>query len=219
MTGVLYTLQASGWPVTGAIWSVLGTVMLWCGAIVAGLLLLLLLVPIQLRVRGDLRDATLSGQAEGRWGWGLVSVRIGADRTATLHLMGIRIYRLKPRDRRPPPKPARARKRGGMKWLIQYRRVLWRLMARLAGTLRLQARITGELGLDDPAATALLVQLLWELNDRLERVTLEVHPDYLDETFSVAGEARALLWPLHVGLVLLGALLQRETREMLRAAP
>jgi len=212
------------WPVLGSVWSVLGTVLLWIALILGGLLFLLLMVPIQFRAQGSVRegdlDSALWGRATIRWGWGFVSVRYETKKGATLHLLGLRIYRLKLGDeksRDKPKKPKKPRKRGRLLQTFRYRRTAMRLAGRLLGSLRLRARVAGTVGLDDPADTALLMQFIWAIDHRLKRADFDVEPNYLDEGISVEGEGRGLVWPVHVCLVLLGAYLRRETREMIRA--
>jgi hypothetical protein len=218
----LTTIAFSGLPVLGSVLSTIGLVLLWTLAAVLAVLLVLLIVPIHVRAEGGIHGMSLSGKAAIRWGWGLVSVRMAPGSGFTLHVLGIRIWTFTGSDEPEPEKPEEPKKKGrkgpGLRWFLEYRRHAWKLLKRLLDTLRLRLRVTGELGLGDPADTALLAALLGELERSQELVELEVQPDWLDETIELDGDLGARIWPIHIGLILLGALLRKDTRRMMRAA-
>jgi len=196
-----------------------GMVLLWIAAVLGALLALVVLVPLHIRAAGSVDDLTVEGQARIRWAWGVLSVRLTQEQGATLHLVGLRIWTFRKSTKEKKPKPPRERAKGSLQWLVKNRRAGLQLMKRLIRTLRLQLRVQGRLGLDDPAATALVNRALAHLLGSSRAVSWQVEPDWLDETVQLDGEFRARIWLAHLGLVLLGGLLHRETRQMLRTAP
>jgi hypothetical protein len=213
--------SAGSTAVLASAWATLGWVLLWIGVGLATLLALFALLPVHLRAAGSVDDLRLAGQVRVRWAWGVISVRLRPDRGATLHLLGLRIWTFRRRDDAEPAdeKPPRKRARGWLPWLAEHRHTGLRIGRRLVRTLRLQLALAGELGLGDPAATALLTRLLGELNRTSAAVRLQVEPNWLDERVQLDGEIRARIWLAHLGWVLAGALLRRETRQMIRTVP
>lgn len=213
----------AGGLIFASAWTTVGLVLLWIAAGLGALLTLLLLIPIHVRANGGVDDVSLTGRAKLRWAWGVISVRMIPSPCATLHLVGLRIwtFRGKGSDHTPDDEPRTPRKRAKrwFQWLLRHRHTGLRLAKRMIRTLRLQMRLQGELGLGDPAATALLNQLLWQLNRMSPSVSVQVEPDWLDERVQLDGEVEARIWLAHMGLVLLGGLLHRETRQMIRTVP
>lgn len=204
-----------------SVWITAAWVLLWIAVGLVSLGALLLGLPTHLRAAGGVEDSRLSGLVRARWAWGVVSVALSQGRGATLHLLGLRIWTFGPDkgERKAKREKETPRARGRLQWLLRHRQVGLRLLRRLLGTLRLQLRLQGELGLGDPADTALLHRLLLQLNGLSAALQVEVAPDWLDERVVLDGALRARIWPAHIGLVLLAALAKRETRQMIRTAP
>ena len=206
--------------VLASAWTTVGMVLLWIAAGLGTLLALLVLIPIHVRADGGVDDLSLTGQAHIRWAWGVLSVRMTPERGASVHLLGLRIWTLdRGEDDDDEPRPKKKRARGWVQWLLQHRQTGLRFVKRMIRTLRLQMRLQGELGLGDPTATALLNRLLWQLNRMSPTVSVRVEPDWLNERVQLDGEVKARIWLAHMGLVLLGGLLHRETRQMIRTVP
>lgn len=201
--------------------STAGVVLLWIVALLGSLLVILLLVPIHLRAEGGVDDESLDGRVRIQWAWGVLSVRVTPAGVATLHFFGLRFWTLRkrgPKDEADPA-PKKERAKGQLRWFLKHRQTGLRFAKRLIRALRLQLQVRGELGLGDPASTALMNRLLWELNRTSPSVSFAVEPDWMEERVQLDGAIRARIWLAHIGLVLLGGLLNRETRQMLRTVP
>jgi len=217
-------IPASSVPVVlASAWTTAGVVLLWIVAAVGGLITLFVLVPIHLRAEGGVHDQSLEGQVWVRWAWGVLTVGMTPDRTTTVHLLGWRIWTFHQGGSKdkpdPEPKPKKKKAKGWLQWLAQHRQTGLQFVRRLIHTLRLQLQVRGELGLGDPARTALLSRLLWELNRVSPALSINVEPDWMEEHIGLDGALRARVWLAHLGLVLLGGLLNHETRRMIRTVP
>jgi hypothetical protein len=210
-------------PLFASAATAVGMVLLWIVAVVGALLALGVLLPMHVRAAGSVDDLSLEGQARIRWAWGLVSVRLTQEQGVTLHLVGLRMWTFRRRGPKDTPddepKGRKKRTKESTQWLLRHRLTALQLLKRLIRTLRLQLQVRGTLGLDDPAATALVTRGLANLLGASEAVSWQVEPDWLDERVLLNGEFRARIWLAHLGLVLLGGLLHRETRQMIRTAP
>jgi hypothetical protein len=195
-----------------------GWVLLWILVGLIGLILVLLLIPFHVRAAGQVDDSHWEGSLVARWAWGLVSLRSEGS-LPDLYLLGFRVYRFKKRPAKARPKPARRKRpRPGLGTLLRHRRTAFALARRLVHALCLRLRLTGTVGLDDPADTAWLMQLLGRLNRSTPAVHVALEPDWLEERLAVQGAFSARIWPIQFALIGLGAYARRDTRLMLRAA-
>lgn len=203
-------------------------------AAVAALVALVVLVPFHLRAEGALRDGSAAGAAEVWWGPGLLGLRLDGVSGVTVRLLGIPLPRLGPlrpgrrrpgrrrrarrekkeRERRRPP--ARGRGRGRLGRLLRHRGELLRMALRLAGPLRLRARVRGRVGTGDPADVALLAALVRAAGGA-PGVELDLTWDWIDEVLDLDGELSARLWIVHLLGVALVLLVRRESRAALWA--
>ncbi len=163
-----------------------------------------------------------------QWAWGVLSVKATTDRGVALQMFGIPIHRLG-RTRGAPPeaqvpaqkpeaeKPERAPKRK-RPLLSALRRLgpLLRMARSLARTLHLRLRVTGTLGMGDPADTAFLAGLAGTLGG-LPGVALDVAWEWVDEEIDLEAEGSARIWIAHLLAVATALLLVRENRTVLRA--
>ena len=222
--------------------AVLWVLLVGLAYILAGLLALLgvlVVVPLEVRVAGAVAEESLEGRVVGRWGWGLIGVRATSAGGAGLYLVGVRIWRFslsrtpQEREKRRQEKRAkreskrekrraeageRASRAARLGWVKAHRRWLWRVGVRAVSALRLRLRVQGTLGLDDPADTFTLFELLGELG-RLPGVELDLQRDYLDESLELDVELSGRVWLLAWVGVGLSMLVKPETWRALRAMP
>lgn len=71
------------------------TLLLWLLCILGGLLLLFSLLPVHVSADGEANVVLIDGEAEARWAWGLVSLRLTPERGAWVHLLGRPVRRLR----------------------------------------------------------------------------------------------------------------------------
>lgn len=189
-------------------------------AAVGALVLVVLVVPFQLRADAQAEGAAISGELRLRWGFGLVGVRLSSRRPSGLTVCGLRVAGLPARDRQKKKEKKRARdepSRRGALWALAHRRGIERVAGRMLGALGLRLEVWGRLGLGDPTDTALVTLIAGELG-RLPGVTLDITWDYLDELVELDVRGQARLWPLElVGVALALLVGDRDVRALLRA--
>jgi len=177
-------------------------IILWVAAGLPGLLLLLLLVPAGVSVRGAVHDLDMEGDL--RVWWGLEAIRVpvktgkkgrGSDGTS--------------RSRSSGP---------GLRWLLRHRRVLLRAALRLLGPMRPEGRVAGSLGTWDPADTAAVFAVLRMMEGRMDRLHVDLVPRYVDEGWDLEGRLRIRVWPIRTAAAALGLLLRRDMRRALTTA-
>ncbi|PKN59478.1 MAG: hypothetical protein CVU56_00155 [Deltaproteobacteria bacterium HGW-Deltaproteobacteria-14] len=215
--------------------AVVADILLALLTVVGALALLVLLMPLSVRARGAADGLDLVFEVRGSWGFGFISVRWRAFEAATLHILGIRVARLRratPEAREAKRQKARERaeararkgklpkkkKNRGLFWSVRHRRTLWRAALRMVRTLHLEGRVAGVVGMPDPDETAWLGLALGELEARLPPGVLDVAVDYTDEVLAVGGHLRSRIWPAEVLVVLATVRFGGEMRRALRAA-
>jgi hypothetical protein len=82
-------------------------IVLWILAGLLGVLLILVVVPVHVRCRGSVRGLDADGVAEVRWGWGFFKVVASPGVIAEAHLVGLRVWRYRPKS---PEEQERERK-------------------------------------------------------------------------------------------------------------
>jgi hypothetical protein len=206
------------------------TLAAWLLALTLGLVLVALLFPLELRVEGAVRDGEPSGLAAASWGLGLAALEASPEGLA-LRLAGAPVWRRSwsalRRERRteraaarPDERPA-AREResaaprgeggGRFRAVLDHRRALLGMLARFAEALHLRLRVTGAVGLQDPADTAVLAQAL-ELLGRVPGVELALELDWLDETLEGEAVGSARIWAPELAGVAVALLFERANR-------
>jgi hypothetical protein len=196
-------------------------------AILWGLLALLVLlvgVPFHAEATGSVHEASPDAQAELRWGWGFVSLRISRKGPA-LSVLGLRVWRFSSRGRRrEEEKKDAAEKAEGhasrgrriLRALLEHRRALMSMALRFARVLRLRLCVKGTIGTGDPADTALLSSAA-RLFEGLPGVKLGLQWDWVEEELEIDVEGRARIWIGHLLFEALALLMIRENRAVLRA--
>lgn len=202
------------------------TILAWIGIVLGALLGLLLLVPLHACVRGRASGLWGTGHVRVSWAWFVLVLRIAPGEGGRMRLLGIPVGRfdLRRHDRDEAPvdgdaakKPDKHKLGPSARKMWASRRVLWRALMRLVGTLHLRGRLAGQLGLGDPADTAMLELALGQLRDRVRAVEWRVECDYMDEVLELEGEVRSWIWPVQVAVVILVTMLDRDVRRALRA--
>jgi hypothetical protein len=208
------------------------TLLLWLLCFLGGLLLLFLLLPVHVNADGQANIVLIDGEAEARWAWGLVSLRLTPERGAWVHLLGRPVRRLrrrpsstyqggdddeaKPQDQE-TTRPRSGGGRRGLGWFLYHRQALLRVVKRLYHAMGVRARLEGALGLDDPTDTAVLWGVLMQVQAWLPGLELAVRPDFMDEQLDLRGTLRGRIWLAHLLVIMAGQLLRADTRQMLRA--
>ena len=206
--------------------SILLAVLLWIAVVLAGLLLLVLLVPLSVRAHGGVHGERAGGRLDVRWGGGVIRVTAGTEEIGRVRVLGLPLFRVGGGRRREKPRPERKkderrkekgsqrRMRLGEAW--GHRRTLWMAGRRMLGTLHLRGRIEGTVGLADPSDTAILHGLLATVGGG-RRLAVDVDCDWMDETLELDGTLRGFVWPPQAAVVLLVLWLRRDVRRALRA--
>jgi hypothetical protein len=196
----------------------------WIGAGLGVVLLAVVLVPFGARADGRVSDAAIEGAVELRWLFGLVAVRVASGGRGGFYLLGFRVSRPRAsgssgereRKRKAGRRKPSAKKKRGLGWLVRSRRALMGAARRLLAATGFRLKLSGRLGLGDPAETAVLVPLVAQLG-RLPGVSLELGWDWIEEVIDLEARARARIWLAELLVVGVGLLLDREVRRMLRA--
>ncbi len=215
-----------------AILGILMSIVLWLLAIVAGLLLLLFVVPFTLGARGWVSGLSAAGDAAFRWGFGFLTLRISSEQGIEVRLFGLRVYRTtvaamagkekdKEKDKEKESEKKRPKEKGGKKpgkgFRLTYVRRLVSMVVRVLKSVRLKGWVAGVIGIGDPAETAAVAAVLDQLNGRRGGFTMEVTPDWLDERVDLQGDVRLCFWLPRTALVCIWILLDRENRRVLRS--
>jgi hypothetical protein len=201
---------------------VLLAVLLWLGIVLGGLLLVVLLVPVHVRAWGRVDDESADGRVRVRWGGGIVSFH-ASPAGLELRVLGLRVSRLRgagAAGRRPKRKREEHEEEGGGRgpgWAWRHRRALLRAVSRLLAALHPRGRVSGVLGLGDPADMAALFALLSQAQQRWRRLELDVACDWTEEVIDLEGAVRAVVWPVELAIVLLVVRLRPDVRRALRA--
>ncbi len=171
-------------------------------AIIVGLLVLLLALPIDLAFRVE-GVATFNGQIAIRWMFGLVRFRV--------RIPGVNKSARAPKATKVRVKPGKQSGRPNVFALLRqaaFRRRVYRLAAdlvRAAHLHRLHLRM--RLGLGDPADTGRLWALVGPLNavaQNLRNADVQIEAEYLDPVFEFQARGRLLLVPLQFLILAIG---------------
>lgn len=219
--------------------SIIATILWVLAALLAGVVGAVVAVPFRVRAAGLLSDDAVHGVVAGSWLFGLIRVDAASDGVA-LRLLGRPVWRREPDDdatkaekeaakkdkqaeKAEKEEKAKKRKHGArrsarakLRWFLDHRSTLAPLLGRAVDTFQLHLRISGTVGLDDPADTAELALVLSAVERWVPAARLDVRPDYLDEVIDVEGEVGARLWILAIVLVGVRSLFEVKTWKMLR---
>ena len=172
----------------------LATIAALCFGLVGVGLAALLLVPIRFAAEGVLADDRVDALADVSWGLGVAGVQATPTGGFVLKLFGRTVYHL--RTRASPKRavttsrtPARARR-----W--PEGRLVWRVLRRVVGSLRLRGRVRGRLGTGDPADAATMLGVLLALRGLIRGLdTTLVRVDWMEPVVDLEGRLDGRLWP------------------------
>ena len=171
-------------------------------AIILGLLILLLALPIDLAFRVEGIEA-FNGQIAIRWMFGLVRFRA--------RIPGVSKPAREPKATKVRVKPDKRSGRPNVFALLRqaaFRRRVYRLAADLVGAAHLhRLHLRMRLGLGDPADTGRLWALVGSLNavaQNLRNADVQIEAEYLDPVFEFQARGRLLLVPLQFLILAIG---------------
>ena len=171
-------------------------------AIILGLLVLLLALPINLAFRVEGVE-TFNGQIAIRWMFGLVRFRV--------RIPGLSKPARAPKAAKVRVKPDKRSGRPNVFALLRqaaFRRRVYRLAADLVCAAHLhRLHLRMRLGLDDPADTGRLWALVGPLNavaQNLRNADVQIEAEYLDPVFEFQARGRLLLVPLQFLILAIG---------------
>jgi len=195
------------------------TILLWILAVIGVILAVVLLAPVHIRAAGRLRGISASGWMRARWAFGFIGVKADPQTGVALYWLGLRIWRFKFKGHKKPRSEKKAKKEEkGFGWFWRNRRMLFWMAGRMYRILHLKGWIAGSVGLGDPADTAYLWMLLWQLDGRAPGLELLVQCDWQDEELDLDGDIRAWIWPVQALWVAAFTFLRRDVRRALRSA-
>lgn len=209
--------------------SLLLSIVLWLLAVVLGVMLLVLLIPIHLQAVGAVDEDRLEGRALARWGWWLLTLRADPAVGIDARLCGLRVWRYHRRSEE-PKKKKKVKERTGWWQRKEAGARAWRNrdgLSRVASTalraMPLSGTVHATIGLSDPADTGALFGLLDQLAQWSEAIELDLEPNWIDETLELDGAIGVRLWPVQVLLALVWLLIRdgqarRGVRDWWRAS-
>lgn len=202
---------------------VIAAIATWIFGIIGGLTLVLLLAPIRIRVGGQMDDHQGLGYALNLdWSFGLAGLDKAEDRPWQLSVMGLRVMRFSASKKEKKIKEKKTKAIKKRSWPIaravnEHFQTMVGILDRLTRAAFLKGRLTGRIGLSDPADTAKFGLLCRMVNRPSHRFTMALACDYDEEIIHVEVLAQATLIFGYLGLVAGMLLLQRQTRMMLRS--
>ena len=189
----------------------------------AGVVLVVLIMPLSFRSQGSLTGFEASGWIHVGWAFGALQVRAQPDKGVRLYVLGVPVHRFDVRNRAKTQKSATKKKKKSKPKTATQVRSLWHERStlswaakRMLSTLHLTGQLRGRLGLGDPADTAWLAVLFMQFESRFQRFRWAVQLDYTDEVIDLNGRIGAWLVPGQFLLVGLALFLRRDVRMALK---
>ena len=195
------------------------TILSWVALILLALVALLLLVPIHVRGEVQLSSELLWGRFELLWAWGLLKVRATSGGGATLHVLGLRLSRLKGEGKQ--KKKQKKSRESGVTLRPQafwvHRGPLFSALRRFLGALRLQGSLQGEVGLECPHHTVMLAMAINRVSAQLPAMGIDLEPNFVDPVVDITGRGQGCLWLVHLLALAVKLYLEQETRRAWQA--
>lgn len=195
---------------------------------VAALLILLLIIPIDFTGRGEWGDVKFV-EIRLQWAGGLAAlgfaVREGSFNTA-LSIVGLVLWRggKKEKSLTRPVKQKPAKKKAKKNNDFNLRKTIGLLqdgelfkagiafLRRLIRAFRLDIKLSGRYGADDPALTGLLAGLLALLNGN--RIKLSVQPDFTETVLDLRGALQSRVIPAELLGICLALICRKPVRKI-----
>jgi len=197
----------------------------WIGIAIALFIFGLLIIPIRISGVGGINDQKgIDYQLNLNWAFGVLSVRAVTGRPMGIYLLGICLGRmpLKTEKRKKTDSTAVKTKASPWSWLRWMR---WNftdinhILSRFAHAGMLHGYLYAEIGLAEPADTAMLGQLARLIRIDGRRFRLLITTVYEYETINIRAQIRSTIIIAYLGMVVLGLFLQKRIRLMLRGVP
>ena len=186
--------------------------------VVAGVIAVVLLVPISVHASGAFGEHECWGRAELCWGYRFATVRLGSGSDGRLRVFGIPLFSVESVSR-PSRKKKRRTQRRTLKRarsLSDSRGVLVRMVARVLRALHPRLHIGGTLGLGDPTDTALALTAIHQIDTLVaDCIELEFRDDFLEDTTQLFGRVHARMIPVEIVFLVLVWMIRADTRRVL----
>jgi hypothetical protein len=202
------------------------SILAWLGIVLAGLLLLILFMPIKLEAVGSIKALGVSGRVCVRWAFGFLSCMAASGQRVQVRLLGFPIHSFKPgsddekseekKQKKKQKKQKKAKK--GLGFFVRHRKALIGMFLRVLKAFHLRGQLSGVVGLGDPAVMAWLHVVGLQVPLHHKGFVWDVQPDYLEEVLDLQGSGQALFWPVQFGFIFLLFFLSRRTRSVMRAS-
>lgn len=195
---------------------------IWNGMILGTVALLLLLIPLSIRINGQVGDREgVDYELSVKWAWGVVGIDKIAGDPVRLSLLGLGVRRFSGAISKGKKKKPKRRSGKDFVWstagaLKNHIPVLMHVLDQMAGAAFLNGRLMGRIGLADPADTAMLALLCQMINRRYRRFSLSLACDYDEPVVRIAASLNATMIVGYLGVVAARLMLQKRTRVMLQ---
>lgn len=194
----------------------------------AGIVAVILFVPICVRMSGAAGEDELWGVAELRWGHSIAMARIGTETGGRVYLFGLPVFRLpafsksseekRKKKRKSKSKNKRNKPKGSTLAQLWHngRRVMPPMVARGLRALHPHLYVGGTVGLGDPASAGLMLTSVHQIDHLItDRVKIDIRDDFLEDSTQLFGRLRAWIVPAEIALVLIVWMVRSDTRRML----
>jgi len=201
------------------------TVFTWIGITIALFLLGLLVIPIRVFGVGLVHDQKgIDYQLIINWAFGVLSVRAVTGRPIEIYFLGICLGRMPLKTEKMKKTDGTAEKKKVSPWAwLQWTRGNFtninHIISRFAHAGKLQGYLYAEIGLAEPADTAMIGQLARLIRIEGRRFNLLTTTVYAYETINIRAQVRSTLIIAYLGWVVLGLFLEKRIRLMLRGVP
>ncbi len=200
------------------------SIIAWTGVIIGIFLLILLMVPFRIRVKGNIdHEEGVGYEFNVDWALGLAEVEKRHGASLELRLFGLKLMQLptikKTRERKEKKRRKKKPSPGEVIGSIRsHHRTMLRVLGKMLHAMFLKGGLSGRIGFADPAHTANMAFLYRLLgfsgsgNFRTRLVWV-----YDEEVIRITGEIRATLIFGYLAIVAGMLFLERQTRMMLRS--
>ncbi len=199
----------------------IGYVFAWIGAIAGALVLVVLIAPVGIRVKGRIEDRQgLGYNLDVDWAGGVLAIDKRFGNPWQVYILGLRVMRFSGTRRQDGKKEKKRKKerlflRSFSDLVKNHFQGFVRILEDMAKAVFLRGGLKGRIGLADPADTAKIGLIGNLANRRLRRFTLLLACDYEEQVIEIEAAVQAALIFGYLGLVAGKLMLQRQTRMAL----